>query len=94
MNGPEGEKQWGKFDYIKIIPEETISGKDGFTDENGILDPQLPQNSWELIFSETGNTVMIDMLLIFDRVQDIETYINMGFREGITQCLDQLEDML
>ena len=37
---------------------------------------------------------MIDMLLIFDRAQDIETYINMGFREGITQCLDQLEDMI
>lgn len=94
MNGPEGEVQWGKFDYLTIEPNESFIGKDGFSDENGTLDTTLPQNHWELRMSQTGNTVMVDMLLTFEKAEDIDTYIDMGFREGITQTLDQLEEIL
>ena len=94
MNGPEGEVQWGKFDYLTIEPNESFTGKDGFSDENGTLDTTLPQNPWELRMSQTGNTVMVDMLLTFEKAEDIDTYIDMGFREGITQTLDQLEEIL
>lgn len=94
MNGPEGEVQWGKFDYLTIKPNESFTGKDGFSDENGTLDTTLPQNHWELRMSQTGNTVMVDMLLTFEKAEDIDTYIDMGFREGITQTLDQLEEIL
>ena len=94
MNGPEGEDQWGKFDYLTIEPNESFTGKDGFSDENGTLDTTLPQNHWELRMSQTGNTVMVDMLLTFEKAEDIYTYIDMGFREGITQTLDQLEEIL
>lgn len=94
MNGPEGEVQWGKFDYLTIEPNESFIGKDGFSDENGTLDTTLPQNHWELRMSQTGNTVMVDMLLTFEKAEDIDTYIDMGFKEGITQTLDQLEEIL
>lgn len=94
MNGPEGEVQWGKFDYLTIEPNESFAGKDGFSDENGTLDTTLPQNHWELRMSQTGNTVMVDMLLTFEKAEDIDTYIDMGFKEGITQTLDQLEEIL
>lgn len=94
MNGPEGEVQWGKFDYLTIEPNESFTGKDGFSDENGTLDTTLPQNHWELRMSQTGNTVMVDMLLTFEKAEDIYTYIDMGFKEGITQTLDQLEEIL
>lgn len=94
MNGPEGEDQWGKFDYLTIEPNESFTGKDGFSDENGTLDTTLPQNHWELRMSQTGNTVMVDMLLTFEKAEDIYTYIDMGFKEGITQTLDQLEEIL
>lgn len=94
MNGPEGEVQWGKFDYLTIEPNESFTGKDGFSDENGTLDTTLPQNHWELRMSQTGNTVMVDMLLTFEKAEDIDNYIDMGFKEGITQTLDQLEEIL
>lgn len=94
MNGPEGEVQWGKFDYLTIKPNESFTGKDGFSDENGTIDTTLPQNHWELRMSQTGNTVMVDMLLTFEKAEDIDTYIDMGFKEGITQTLDQLEEIL
>lgn len=94
MNGPEGEVQWGKFDYLTIEPNESFTGKDGFSDENGTLDTTLPQNHWELRMSQTGNTVMVDMLLTFEKAEDIDTYIDMGFKEGITQTLDQMEEIL
>lgn len=94
MNGPEGEVQWGKFDYLTIEPNESFTGKDGFSDENGTLDTTLPQNNWELRMSQTGNTVMVDMLLTFEKAEDIDTYIDMGFKEGITQTLDQMEEIL
>ena len=94
MNGPEGEVQWGKFDYLTIEPNESFTGKDGFSDENGTLDTTLPQNHWYLRMSQKDNTVMVDMMLTFEKAEDIDTYIDMGFREGITQTLDQLEEIL
>lgn len=94
MNGPEGEKQWGKFEFITIYPNVSFYGKDAFCDENWNLDIQLPINTWKIQFTHKGNIVLVDIVLKFDNTQDIDTYVNTGFQEGITQSLYQLEELL
>ncbi len=44
MVGPEGERHWGRLDYIEIKNEESFRAKDGFCDENGTPSSELPQN--------------------------------------------------
>lgn len=94
MVGPEGERHWGRLDYIEIKNEESFRAKDGFCDENGTPSSELPQNLWEIVFRETDGKVLVDMILIFDNPEDLETNIQMGFKEGFTIGLNQLDELL
>ena len=94
MVGPEGERHWSKASYISIDKEKSFTAKDGFCDENGIMNPAFPQNLWENIFIPKENCVQVDMILTFDTLVDLETNIEMGFKEGMTMGLDQLEELL
>ena len=94
MVGPDGEKHWGRADYISINKEESFSAKDSFCDENGTVNSELPQNLWEILFRETDGKVLINLTFTFDSLEDLETNIQMGFREGFTIGLNQLNELL
>lgn len=94
MNGPDGEKHWAFADYYEIDPEKSIYVRDGFCDEEGTVNSKMPLNFWKLEFSEKDNVTLVDMLLTFDSAEDLETNINMGFKEGFTQGLNQLDELL
>lgn len=94
MVGPGGERHWSRADYITIVPERSFTGKDGFCDENGTMNTAYPQNLWETLFSDTGSRVRVDITLTFDQLADLEQTIAMGFREGFTTGLNQLDDLL
>ncbi|HRE50377.1 MAG TPA: SRPBCC domain-containing protein [Flavitalea sp.] len=94
MAGPEGEKHWSKASYISIVKQRSFTAKDGFCDENGTINPAFPQNLWESLFSETGKQVLVTVTLTFDHLKDLEQTIAMGFKEGFTMGLNQLEELL
>lgn len=94
MVSPEGEKHWGKVNYITIIAEKSFTAKDGFCDENGTMDLSFPQNLWENNFIPIANKVQVDMLLTFDTLSDLEKIIGMGFKDGFTMGLQQLDELL
>lgn len=94
MVGPEGERHWSRADYIRIVYEKSFIGKDGFCDENGTINPAFPQNLWETQFSDTGNRVRVEVTLTFDKLADLEQTIAMGFKEGFTTGLNQLDALL
>ncbi len=94
MIGPEGEKHWSKASYISIEKEKSFVQKDGFCDENGTMNPAFPQNLVENSFTPKENTVQVDMLLTFDSLNDLETTIAMGFKEGMTIDFNQLDELL
>lgn len=94
MVSPEGENHWGKVDYLKIIPEDFFSGLDGFCDEEGNLNDSLPRNKWENNFSERGDETLVNILLTFDTLEDLEKIIEMGFKEGFTAGLENLDQYI
>lgn len=94
MVSPEGEKHWAKANYISIVKEKSFTAKDGFCDENGTMNTAFPQNLWENSFNEKENKVQVDMLLTFDTLADLEKTIEMGFKEGMTMGLQQLDELL
>ena len=94
MIGPNGEKHWSKANYISISPGTSFTAKDGFCDENGIMSTEFPQNLWYTEFIAKQNTVLADILLTFDTPADLEMTLKMGYQEGFTQCLDQLDELL
>lgn len=94
MVSPEGEKHYAKINFISIEIEKKISMKGGLSDENGVLNPDFPQNLWENNFTQKNDKVTVDMLLTYDSLADLEAEIEMGFKEGFTMGLNQLDELL
>lgn len=95
MVGPDGERHWGRVDYISIKPESAFTIRDSSSDENGIIDPGgAPQSSWEGRFSTKDGITHVHITLRFENDADLEKMVEMGFREGFTESLKNLDELL
>lgn len=94
MAGPEGEKQYCSFIYDIIDPENSFSGSDMFCDENGKRDESMPSMHWETEFIDNGNTTKIIATITYAQVADMEKIIAMGFEEGFSMGLGNLDELL
>ncbi len=94
MVSPEGETHWCKNDYIKIDPKNSYSGLDAFCDENGKENATMPRTLWTNTFTENPKTTTVYILATYDKLSDLEMVIKMGFKEGFTMALDNLDEIL
>ncbi|WP_126970444.1 SRPBCC domain-containing protein [Gynurincola endophyticus] len=94
MVGPEGDKHWSFADYIKINPEDFFSCKDGFCDENGNINTSFPRSVWNLTFKADGEQSVVDIVIQYDQLTDLEKIVEMGFKEGFTMGLENLDHYL
>jgi uncharacterized protein YndB with AHSA1/START domain len=94
MVSPEGEKMWCKADYKAIETHELLSWLDAFCDENGIDNNGKPSSFYTIIFTENNNITTANITLKHDNLEDIETMIAMGFKEGFTMAISNLDELL
>lgn len=94
MTSPEGEKHWAVVRYQEIDPEKYFTALDQFCDEEGIPNPDMPSNVWTNVFKAEGDKTHLKVTLTFTAAQDMDKIVEMGFKEGFTQGLDQLEALL
>lgn len=95
MLSPKGEKHWCLFDYESINPLKSYSGIDAFCDEEGVMNDTKPRVRWNNEFkAETGEGTLVSIQLQFETFQDLETIIQMGFKEGFTAGLQNLDQYI
>lgn len=95
MISPENEKHWCKADYQKIVPFKSFSGLDAFCDENGKLNMDFPRSLWSNAFIEqTANTTLVDIVISYNSLADLEKIIELGFKEGFTMALGNLDQYI
>ncbi|MBP7261081.1 MAG: SRPBCC domain-containing protein [Bacteroidia bacterium] len=95
MISPENEKHWCKADYQKIVPLKSFSGLDAFCDENGKLNVDFPRSLWSNAFIEqTANTTLVDIVISYNSLADLEKIIELGFKEGFTMALGNLDQYI
>ncbi len=94
MIGPDGTKVWGIMNYKSISPMKKMEGEDGFCDENGIINPAFPVTQWITTFTETSSGILVEQKGIYAKREDLQTIVDMGFEQGISTGLDQLEALL
>ncbi len=94
MVGPEGEEHWAKLDYKTINPQKSFSGIDAFCDENGTLNEEFARSTWTNTFTEANGTTTVSVVIQYDKYEDIEQIMQMGFKEGFTMALDNLDELL
>jgi uncharacterized protein YndB with AHSA1/START domain len=94
MVGPQGEKHWSGIDYKKVEPQKSFRGVDYFCDENGVVNPSFPSTQWDASFSSTADGTRVDVHLTFQKVEDLEQLIQMGFKEGFEMAQNNLDELI
>ncbi len=91
MLSPVGEKHYCLFDYEVIRQKEYFAGIDAFCDEYGVMNNTKPRVSWGSKFTVNAGTTLVSIDLHFNSLEDLETIIQMGFKEGFTAGLENLD---
>jgi len=94
MCGPEGDEHWARMDYLSIRPIESFKAWDGFCDAEGELNAEMPQAEWHSTFEEISDKTLVQTVVTYRSLADLEAVIQMGMKEGLTMALDQLEELL
>ncbi|MFN4152061.1 MAG: SRPBCC domain-containing protein [Candidatus Sericytochromatia bacterium] len=94
MVGPEGEKHWARADYTLIEILKGFSVLDAFCDEEGNINTDFPRSSWVNKFSDLSNETIVTCEIKYNKLEDLEKIIELGFREGFTMALENLDQVL
>lgn len=91
MNGPNGEVHWCRADYQAIEKPLHYRGLDAFTDENGVVNESFPRSQWDVTFTAKGERTSVLIKTTYAKLEDLEMIIQMGFKEGFTMALGNLD---
>ncbi len=94
MVSPEGQEHWCIQDYTSINPKTNFQFSDAFADKDENLNTELPGGDWDLNFKEQNGTTTINIAIKHKTLADLEKIIQMGFKEGFTMTLNELEILL
>ena len=94
MLGPEGEKHYSMAEYKVIVLEQKFTGLDYFCDEQGNINEDLPKSHWLVEFEPQGAHTFVKIETKYESAEDLDAILNMGFQEGFTTALNQLDDYL
>jgi uncharacterized protein YndB with AHSA1/START domain len=94
MVSPQDEYHWCRVDYKKIETKKNFSAQDGFCDPDGNLNLDFPRSLWNNIFRGEGETTTVSITIQFEKLADLEKIIAMGFKEGFTMGLGNLDEYL
>jgi uncharacterized protein YndB with AHSA1/START domain len=92
MVTPEGQERWSVQKYKSITPKSNFKFFNAFSDENENL--ELPGSDWDLNFSEENGKTKVSISIYNESLERLEKMIEMGFKEGTSMQLNNLEDLL
>jgi uncharacterized protein YndB with AHSA1/START domain len=93
MFNPENETHWCRADYKKIEPQKFFSGLDAFCDEDGNVNNAFPNSLWNNTFNSKGETTVVNIVIEYQKLEDLEKVVEMGFKEGFTMAMNNLDEL-
>ncbi|WP_223635720.1 SRPBCC domain-containing protein [Planococcus sp. 4-30] len=94
MRSPEGQEAWGKAVYREIEPPNRLVYVDTFSDEQENEVEGLPTMLITTDFFAEGTGCKVVSATKFDSEKELESVIEMGAVDGMTQTYDRLEEYL
>ncbi|MES2070069.1 MAG: SRPBCC domain-containing protein [Pseudomonadota bacterium] len=94
MVEPNGQEYWGRSDYQTIHPIDNYTALDGFCDDTGTLNPDLPRSKWDVSFSDVMAHTLVETVVSYTSAEALQQVINMGLKEGLTSTLERLDELL
>ncbi|MDX2245962.1 MAG: SRPBCC domain-containing protein [Bacteroidia bacterium] len=93
MVGPEGGEHWALAKYLTIQNQKGFSALDAFADADGNINPEMPQSKWESTFTAGEDATLVVFQITFSDLAQLETTIEMGFKEGLTAAMEGLDEI-
>lgn len=94
MISPENDAHWCRADYSAIKLNESFSALDAFCDEAGTINTAFPRSLWTNTFTANGPHTTVSIAISYTALSDLEKIIEMGFKEGFTMGLSNLDELL
>ena len=97
MVSPDGQERWFIQKFTSISPKTNFKTLNAFADKDE--NPELPGSDWDYNFSEQNGpdsyrVTKVSITIFNESLARLEKMIEMGFREGFTMGLQQLDEML
>jgi uncharacterized protein YndB with AHSA1/START domain len=94
MVSPEGQEHYSIEHYTAINPKTNLQWASSFADKNENINTEFPTSNWELNFNEQEGVTKVSIAIKHKTLADIEMHIQMGFKEGFTMTLNELDNLL
>lgn len=92
MVSPEGLERWAIQQYTSISPKTNFKMLNAFADKDE--NPELPGSDWDYTFSEQDGKTTVHIIIYNESLDRMEKMIEMGFKEGFTMSMSNLENLL
>jgi len=94
MVDPNGEEHWSIEDYVLIQDKKKFTWLDAFSDSEGNINKDMPRSEWEVNFTDNGKSTLVEILISYDDLDQLDATLKMGFKEGLIMAMDNLDDLL
>ena len=92
MVSPEGQERWVIQEYTSITPKTNFKMYNAFAD--AAENQELPGSEWDHTFSEQNGTTKVSITIYNESLARLEKMIEMGFQEGYSMTMKNLEELL
>jgi uncharacterized protein YndB with AHSA1/START domain len=94
MTGPEGDKSHGYWRVIAVDPPHSVEVQDGFADDTGAPNPELPTTTMRVVLSEEGGVTQVVTTSTFPSREAMEQLVSMGMEDGLRSAMAQMDEIL
>ena len=91
---PDGQAFWSRIEYRTIRPIDGYTALDGFSDESGNVNPDLPRSNWDVSFTDLSERTLVKTVVLYASPDDLQKVIDMGMKDGLTSTLERLDELL
>lgn len=92
MVSPDGMERWTIQEYLSITPKTGFKLYNCFSDKDG--NPELTGSEWSYAFSEENGKTTVHIFIYNESLERMERMIEMGFTEGYSASMLNLEALL
>ena len=95
MTGPSGEQPRGYWDVDEVQPPHRLTFRDGFLNDDGTVNSELPTAVALVTIEEAGNGLTrMSIENLFPSTEAMEQMLAMGMEEGMKQAVGQIDAIL
>ena len=95
MTGPEGDQPRGYWVIDEANPPRSLAFHDGFANEDGTPNTDLPSNEVRVAIEEAGEgRTRMSIVSLFPSTEAMEQLIAMGMEQGLTEAVGQIDAIL